>query len=674
MAKKKPDDKQMLLPISGVLYDQRFLESHAGSRILHDPTTAIVELIANSWDAGATEVKVAWPRGNGAQSFAIEDNGIGMTASEFRRRWRTLNYDRVTEQGAKVEFPKDSASIASERVAFGRTGIGRWSGFCFGERYVVDTHKDDFRNRYEVRQGTDKPFQIRQIIKKQPSTKHGTTVECADCRKLALSPEDARAEIGMRFLTDPNFRVWVNGEAVSFEHIDDPNITKLCLDVADGNKVELIIIDTQKTDRTTKQHGVAWHVGGRLVGACSWKGAGADELIDGRRIAAKRFTFVVRADHLAKADAIKKDWSGFEGDNEQFVQAAQVVYEKVREYLLSVSEADRKQTLAKAKHTNEEALKAIGPLGREKWAQFVTQTQVTCPSIKEADIVKLSQVVANLEQARSGYALLHKLSEYGPDQLDELHKLLEDWTLDMAKVVLDEIGRRLKLVDELRVRINDKNTQEVQDLQPLFEKGLWIFGPEFETIEYTSNEGMTRVVQDLFKRSDLKGSRNRPGFAVLPDGTSGLYSYPRYDDDGGEVGADRLVVVELKKPGVTIGAEQKAQCWKYVKELYDKGLLQDRTLVKCFSLGKAVDKHENSERTEKDGNVTIRPLLFDTVLQRAKSRLMKLYDRVKDAPFLKSHREELNKFLAPIAADATLFADASEQAAQQPEAAGSRSR
>lgn len=38
----------------------------------------------------------------------------------------------------------------------------------------------------------------------------------------------------------------------------------------------------------------------------------------------------------------------------------------------------------------------------------------------------------------------------------------------------------------------------VQELQPLFKRGLWIFGPEFETIEFTSNVGMTKVVQNCF--------------------------------------------------------------------------------------------------------------------------------------------------------------------------------
>lgn len=658
MAKKVTKDSQLPL-IDEVLYDERFLESHAGSQVLHDPKTAVVELIANAWDAGATEVRIQWPDGESVRRFSITDNGCGMTEEEFKTRWRMLNYNRQAHQGSVVEWPDDLADKPPLRHAFGRNGIGRWSGFCFGSSYVVETSKAGERNVFRVSRGTDKPFEIIHQVMNKKSAEHGTRIASEEDFKASLSPEDARAEIGMRYLTDPNFTVLLNNEPVSFEHIDDPNIEHLMLDLPGGAAVELIIIDTQVTDRTSKQHGVAWHVGGRLVGSCSWRGAGTDDIIDGRRIAAKRFTFIVRADHLAKAGAIKPDWSGFDKDNDAYQEAASVVYERVRRSLLDASEEDRQQTLAKAREQNKDVLEELGPRERQSWTQFVTAAQEKCPSIKESDILKLSEVVANLERAQSGYALLHRLSEYGADQLDELNQLLEDWTLDMAKAVLDEIGRRLKLVNELQNRLSDQNTKEVQDLQPLFEKGLWIFGPEFETIEYTANEGMTRVVQDLFNQKGGTGSRNRPDFAILPDGTCGLYAYPRYDAEGGENGTDRLVVIELKRPGLKIGEEQKAQCWKYVKELYEKGLLLSKiSNVRCFVLGSQVDGLEASPRIEMDDTVRITPMLFDSVLQRAKSRLLKLHERVKDAPFLKAHRSELEDFLNDSNAEAGLFAKA----------------
>ena len=76
------------------LFDERFLESLAGKSIFSNPLVAIIELIANSWDAGATQVKIKWPIEDG-DNFQIWDNGHGMTKQEFNVRYLTLAYKRV---------------------------------------------------------------------------------------------------------------------------------------------------------------------------------------------------------------------------------------------------------------------------------------------------------------------------------------------------------------------------------------------------------------------------------------------------------------------------------------------------------------------------------------------------------------------------------------------------
>jgi hypothetical protein len=91
----------------------------------------------------------------------------------------------------------------------------------------------------------------------------------------------------------------------------------------------------------------------------------------------------------------------------------------------------------------------------------------------------------------------------------------------------------------------------------------------------------------------------------------------------------------LKKPGIVVSGEQKTQCWKYVKELLGKGLLTDYSRIDCYVLGSQIEAAESGERKELNDRVRILPLSFDTVLTRAKSRLLKLYDRVKAAPFLR---------------------------------------
>jgi hypothetical protein len=76
---------------SELFYDDRFWEQYAGHKLISDPVTAIVELVANCWDAGAKKVDIQWPTSVG-DALEIADDGEGMTKDEFYLRWGTLSY------------------------------------------------------------------------------------------------------------------------------------------------------------------------------------------------------------------------------------------------------------------------------------------------------------------------------------------------------------------------------------------------------------------------------------------------------------------------------------------------------------------------------------------------------------------------------------------------------
>ncbi|MBO2653203.1 ATP-binding protein [Shewanella algae] len=618
------------------LFGPNFLEKLVGKSILYDPKIAVIELVANAWDAGATEVIITWPTKENEQFFSLEDNGCGLTEGEFTSRWRTLAYDRIESQGNFVVVKNRN------RTVFGKNGVGRFAGFCFGNSYFVSTRKDGAQIEYEIKPGSgESPFSL---IKCQPSRSlisNGTRIFVRDESPIRVDEDIIRAEIGMRFLTDPSFRCLVNGTVVDFSHIPSENINKHYISLDDEKTIEIIIIDTNDADRTTKQHGIAWHVNGRLVGDADWKSYGFDEIIDGRSSEAKRHTFIINVDFLAETDSVKKDWTGFVM-TPIFNTVRNSVFNFIKNHISGQTKQKKEIIFSRVKKSYEVALKNLTPLRIERWEEFVAEIQNECLNLTEKDLSKLAGILIKMEQSDTQYSLINQLHELEPSQIDNLHNILAEWSLDLAKEVLDELQVRLKLLDELRDKVLDVNTREVQDLQPLFHQGLWIFGPEFETIEFTSNEGMTKVIQELF-RSEIKGSRNRPDFAILPDSTVGSYSYHKYDEDGGEIGIDRLVIVELKKPGVPISTEEKAQCWRYVSELNRKGLINRDTRVTCFVLGSEVDPFEREARKENNDKCTIQPLDYPVVIARAKSRLLKLYDRVKGAPFLEAQRDSFNE-------------------------------
>jgi hypothetical protein len=614
-----------------LIYDDRFWEQYVGTKLVTDPVIAIVELVANCWDAGAKKVEINWPEESG-QSLSVKDDGEGMTKEEFYRRWGGMSYDRIRNQGATVDV--EMGAMIQTRKVFGKNGIGRFAGFCFSSEYTVSTAKNGTLNTFIVRKGTARPLEF-ELKGSEPDTSHGTTVAIHRVNGIILASETIRTELGRRFLTDPAFQVLVNGVRINFEDIEDKGLEEMHVEVPDlAIHITVKIIDAKRTDRTGRQHGVAWHVLGRLVGDCGWKDPEQKSLIDGRRVEAKRFTFIVEADLLHEAGAVKPDWSGFDEDNKTFQIVNTAVQSEITKRLLEVTKEKRAETTANVRRSFGLQIRQMSLIRREKWNNFVEKVAEECPSLTETELKTVSGVLANMEVANSQYGLLHKLHELSPDQIDDLHQILEDWTVGMAKIVLDEIQGRMRLIEELRLKTADKNTLEVQELQPLFRQGLWIFGPEFETIHFTSNQGMTTVIQDLFGAKDLKGSLKRPDFAILPDGSAGLYSYPEFDDEGAEVGVAKLVILELKAPDVPITDKEKQQCWGYVRELHEKGLLGDRTKVQGFVLGRHIKSIDRSESTHLDGRVKILPLDFSTVLQRADSRLFKLREKIKSAPFL----------------------------------------
>ncbi|KKO45526.1 hypothetical protein WG68_10370 [Arsukibacterium ikkense] len=624
-------------------FDERFFEDYVGPKMATDPITAVVELIANSWDAGARNVYIDWPI-SGKESFSLADDGHGLTAFDFSNRWTQLSYNRLRGQGESVEIPTDN-SIKNNRIAYGRNGKGRFSAFCFTEQeYFVETKRDLEHNCFAVRMSSgEQPFKYNKVNLPRPSKlihqHHGTTVFVNSLKHIGITEGKVRSEIGLRFLTDPDFKVKLNGKTIKFNDIDKSKVKELSFEFS-GNTVIIKAIQTDKSDKTTQQHGIAWHANGRLVGQCSWNGFRNDSILDGRTSFAKSYTFIVDATLLV--EAIKSDWSGFE-TTDYALNFYDLVKSTISEYLQGFSRAHRIETTRRLRDNNRVTLDKVGLIGNSRWNSFIEKVQEMCPRINDQELDAVACILANLEASTYQYSLVHKLKEFTSNQLDDFKVLLDEWNLSSAKAVLDEVKSRLTLVEAIREKVRNTNTLEVQELQPLFKKGLWIFGPEFESIEYSSNEGMTRVIVDLFKL-EKSGSRNRPDFIILKDSTVSLHGCYEYDDSGFEIGVKKVIIVELKKPGIPLGDKEKAQCWKYAKELYSVGAVLQTAKIECYLLGDQIEEGESGVDTKRDGDVRIVPMVYSTVLKRAESRLLNLHKKIKNAPFLE--QQEIEDFLA----------------------------
>lgn len=635
------ETQNSLFDMTPVLFDARFMADHAG-RIINEPRIAIVELVANAYDAGATRAEITWPVQAGEQ-FLVTDNGTGMSKEQFHLRWRSLNYDRLQHQGKWVKFPPEVKGL--HRTAFGQSGKGRWAPFCFDESYTVTTWQNGqgFRAEVSMAPTGTAPFNIiEHETFENPG--HGTTIS-AFVRRNDISPDEIAQLIGGKFLIDPSFEIFVNGSKVQL--LDLEGLETQEIEIPPHGKVTVHFIDTTEYSRTTKLRGITWWKNGRMMGEPSWNRLDDDgAYLDGRQAEAKRFSFIVKVDDLPIR--AKPDWTGFHAD-----LPAQEVTQKVHGYVLNKLHGQlasgRKQRKLKAIENSRQLLDELPRISQKTVSRFIDEVQEKCPSITERDLSNTVEILARLEESRWQYDLIRALSACSPDDLDKWTLILREWTASSAEIVLGELQRRLRLLERMEQLVNNPTADELHQLQPLFERGLWIFGTEYESVDFRSNRGLTEIVYGFLGEADGAGevhedyeqSRRRIDLIALPRGhVLEAFSADSYID-GRVAGIRKVLIVELKKGGFGLSIKEIDQARNYAVEIKSSGRVQPETQIEALVLGSKLANPYVVGTKMEDLNISITPMIYDTILQEARLRTFDLRRKLKEAePSLKDGNVE----------------------------------
>jgi hypothetical protein len=268
-------------------------------------------------------------------------------------------------------------------------------------------------------------------------------------------------------------------------------------------------------------------------------------------------------------------------------------------------------------------------LSKKILGTFIDEVQEKCPNMSERDLSKTVNVLANLEQTRSGYDILTQLANCSPNDLDKWNEIMQKWNASAAEVVLDELERRLRLIERMQVLVNSKATDELHELQPLFERGLWIFGPEFESVDFRSNRGLTEVIARFLGPTDYQAEKvRRPDFVTLPESSIGAYGSDDYDNQGEIVGLKKVVVIELKKGGFSLTQTEMDQARDYCVELRKAGKVQRHTQIFAYVLGADIGELEQ-QTLGNPVTTTVIPMIYDTVLTKAHRRTFNLHSKLK---------------------------------------------
>lgn len=103
--------------------------NHLGVGLYSSTPAALTELVANAWDADATEVYITID--TAGKAIVIEDDGHGMNATAIKGKFLNVGYSR------RRQSPNKDMSDSGVRKVMGRKGIGKLSMFALANLVKV---------------------------------------------------------------------------------------------------------------------------------------------------------------------------------------------------------------------------------------------------------------------------------------------------------------------------------------------------------------------------------------------------------------------------------------------------------------------------------------------------------------------------------------------------------
>lgn len=197
--------------------------NHLGLNLYSNVPSVLSEVVANSYDADAEEVRITINRQD--SSVVVWDDGVGMTTEELNNRFLNVGYQRrLSATGAKTE--------KLGRQVMGRKGIGKLSLMSIAEVVEVYTAKDGQKSallldvaaiRQEIEQSGGM-YRPAELDSSSIDFQHGTKIVLRKLKKELINTAPAlRKRLARRFSVlgaEHKFRLFVDDKEVTIEDRD----------------------------------------------------------------------------------------------------------------------------------------------------------------------------------------------------------------------------------------------------------------------------------------------------------------------------------------------------------------------------------------------------------------------------------------------------------------------
>lgn len=527
--------------------------------------TAISELIWNSLDADATEIHVEYKPTTlgGYEYIIIRDNGHG------------LSYEKAQEVFSKLggSDKKVKTQSPNGRQLHGKEGKGRYKSLALGDLVkfkstywsngsllnftaIIDRNKlssTEISDLHKITgKGGEAGFSV-EII--NTNTKNVTEAVSSENRK------ELEEKFASYWISYPNFKIFFNSNSLEFESlIKHTEQTEIKVDV--DNLIYPFIIKIIEWNFENK----------RKTYLCNTKGIPFCETNLGIR---SSFPISIFLQSMYIEKLHRENQIDINELDSVIANVHNEAKKLARDYVRKRMHENSKEFILELKQKGiypykEPVDNAIDEVKRQVFDIVALQISEHLPSFNEQDDkskkLTLTLISESLENdSKNLRKILNEVVELPQDKRDELVELLENTSLSSMIDTMTEIKNRLSFLIGLEQIIYDndlnKHFLERKHLHKIIINETWIFGDEYTYgVDDVSLKNVLRAyIKDCLHRDDFEEILESPEnneLKKIPD----VCLWQQYSL--GNAGVENLVI-ELKKPKLNAGFEEKSQIESY---------------------------------------------------------------------------------------------------------------
>lgn len=544
---------------------------HLGLQNYKGPVAALAELIANAWDADASEVHVTIPLGkplNPKDEIIVKDNGCGMNWSDCDEKYLVIGRNRR-------EVEKTENTLGG-RPLMAHKGLGKLAGFGIAKILEIKTVSNGklthFRMSFDdldaLKQG--KTYFPKMIEDEKPvKSPDGTEIILKDLSLERAIPENQfMSSMSTRFsIFSDKFKVHVNDTPLEkkrvslefhFPEKEDEEVAEIDQDgfgttmLPNDLEIKWWIGFTADTIKMKEFHGVSILAKGRVaqdpwdfnLAGGTWGQHGL------RYLTGEIIAEFVDEGIPYESDTIMTNRSGINWENPQNRPLYEWARKKIGALLREWSKRRGEKTLKKVREEYPELVEKIKRFQprEQKELNLAMRKLAEVPTMQPERLSKLFNHVVDGYQDKVITDLLVEVVKMPPEEMEQTIKILTEFDILEAIRVHKIVGSHVLVIRRFREMI-EAGVPEKPDMHDHIRKYPWLLGIKYQPMDYEPS--LKKVLDERFgiKVAD-KGGRKVPDVVVMRGGTD-------------------VLVIELKRPGVVVGTKELTQIKEYVDYLRD---------------------------------------------------------------------------------------------------------